>query len=143
MEKIFYLLICFTLLLSIAFPCYHNDVVYADDKEMEDEEIYGNLNFDLENKEQLAANRVPGELLIKFKAPADVPGKEKQLQKEIDKVNKIDFIEDLGVYRVKVEDLEKDPNAVLNRLKNNRFIEYVEPNYIMDYSLPSPFGSIE
>ena len=30
------------------------------------------------------------------------------------------------------EDLSKNPNAVLNRFKNNRFVEYVEPDYTFE-----------
>ena len=84
---------------------------------------------EFDNSAELAAEYVSDEIIIKFKEPWQVPGKEKQLQKEIDKVAKVGFVEYLGVYVVKVDDLEKNPNAVLNRFKNNNYIEYVEPNY--------------
>ena len=87
-----------------------------------------------ENLEQLSADRVLNEIIIKFVDPADVPGKEKQLQNEINKVKKIGFVEEVDAYVVRIDDLEKNPNAVLNRFKNNRFIEYIEPNYILNLS---------
>ena len=97
----------------------------------DDSEIYTDLSFDAENTAQLAnATFVSDEIIIKFKEPWQVPGKEKQLQHEIEKFEKIGFVEELDVYIVKFDDLDKNPNAVLNRLKNNKYIEYVEPNYI-------------
>ena len=102
---------------------------------LNEEDVYDNLSFDLENADQLSAKRVPGQVIIKFKNPDVVPGKEKQLQNEIDKMEKVGFVTVLDTFVVRIEDMEKDPNAVLNRLKNNRFIEYVEPDYILDYSL--------
>ena len=98
----------------------------------DDVEIYNNDVYDAENADQLSGGEyVLDEIIIKFKEPWQVPGKEKQLQHEIEKVSKVGFVESLGVYVVKVEDLDKNPNAVLNRFKNNKYIEYVEPNYIM------------
>ena len=97
-----------------------------------EEEIYGDESFDEENAAQLeGAEYITGEIIIKFKEPWQVPGKEKQLRHEIEKVEKVGFVEVLGVYVVKADDLDKNPNAVLNRFKNNKYIEYVEPNYIM------------
>ena len=55
----------------------------------------------------MEANRVLEELIIKFVDPSDLPGKERQLRKEIDKVRKIGFVEKLGFYVVKVDDLER------------------------------------
>ena len=96
-----------------------------------DSDIYGNDSYDAENNAQLAgAEYISNEIIIKFKEPGQVPGKEKQLQHEIEKVEKVGFVEGLGVYVVKVDDLGKNPNAVLNRFKNNKYIESVEPNYI-------------
>jgi len=108
---------------------YYEEEVY----EPSEADIYDNMYFDLENADQLEGKRKPDEIVIKFKDASEVPGFEKQLQREIDKVQKIGFIGALGVYVVQVEDLERNPNAVLNRFKNNRFIEYVEPNYILDH----------
>ena len=112
-----------------------SDPVFEEAYEMDAADINDNMFFDLENAEQLEAKRTPDEIVIKFKDPSEVRGFEKQLQREIDKVQKIGFVEALGVYVVNVDDLEKNPNAVLNRFKNNRFVEYVEPNYTMDFSL--------
>ena len=103
-------------------------------EEISDNETPLSVDYYEENFEQLEAPRVLDEIIIKFVDPADVPGKEKQLEHEIEKVQKVGFVEALGVYVVRVEDLEKNPNAVLNRFKNNRFIEYIEPNYTLDYS---------
>ena len=99
---------------------------------VEDEpDLYGSQLFDSENTEQLSGERVLNEILIKFKSPSQVPGKEKQLRHEIGKFEKIGFVEGLDVYVVRMDELEKNPNAVLNRLKNNKYIEYVEPNYVI------------
>ena len=103
--------------------------------DLNENDIYDNLSFDLENAEQLAVKRVPGQVIIKFKDPDDVHGKEKLLQHEIDKMEKIGYVAVLDAFVVRINEMENDPNATLNRLKNNRFIEYVEPDYIWDYSL--------
>ena len=105
------------------------------DKGDDDSEIYGDEIFDEENAEQLQADYILDELIIKFKDPEQVPGKERQLQREIEKVQHIGFVEDLGLYVIKADDLRRDPNAVLNRYKNNRYVEYVEPNYIMSLDI--------
>ena len=96
-----------------------------------DSEIYDDESYDAENAEQLQGEYVIDEIIVKFKEPWQVPGKEKQLQREIAKVQKLGFVENLDVYVISVEDLSRNPNAVLNRYKNNRYIEYVEPNYVM------------
>ena len=102
----------------------------------DESEIYGNDSFDAENSSQLSSGEyVLDEIIIKFKEPGQVPGKEKQLQHEIEKVEKVGLVESLGLYVVKAEDLEKNPNAVLNRFKNNKYIEYVEPNYKIEFEL--------
>ncbi|MCL2164170.1 MAG: S8 family serine peptidase, partial [Oscillospiraceae bacterium] len=98
----------------------------------EDSEIYDDYLYEDEINAQLAGDEYAlDEIIIKFKEPWQVPGKEKQLQQEIDKVKKVGFVEGLGVYVVKIEELDKNPNAILNRFKNNKYIEYVEPNYIL------------
>ena len=74
------------------------------------------------------------EIIIKFVDPSTVPGKEDQLQREIAKYERIGFVEVLDVYVIKAADLAKNPEAVLNRFKNNKFIEYVEPNYIAKFN---------
>jgi len=94
------------------------------------------LDYYDENMEQIEAERVLNEIVIKFVDPANIlPNEEKQYLREIAKVQKIGFVEALGFYVVKVDDLERNPNAVLNRFKNNRFIEYIEPNYTLGFSL--------
>jgi len=100
--------------------------------EYDESEIYGNISFDAENVRQLESEYVLNEIIIKFVDPETVPGKEKQLQHEINKLEKIGFVEGLGAYIIRVEDLTRNPNAILNRYKNNKFIEYVEPNYILN-----------
>jgi len=108
-----------------------------EDNEIEDDEsdIYGNNSYDADNAAQLSGGEyILDEIIIKFKEPGQVPGKEKQLQHEIEKVEKVGFVEELGVYVVKVGELEKNPNAVLNRFKNNKYIESVEPNYTLAFN---------
>ena len=138
MKKIFALFLYSSLLFLIITPAFsvnqNDELFYEDDYELEDEFIYDNMFFDLENADQLEANRVSDEIIIKFVDFSDVPGKEKQLQNEIDKVKKIGFIETLDAYVIQVEDLARNPNAIFNRFKNNRFVQYIEPNYLFDYS---------
>ena len=97
-----------------------------------DSEIYGDESFDAENALQLREEYIMDEFIVKFKEPSQVPGKEKQLNREIAKIQKIGFVENLGLYVVKTEELNKSPNAVLNRYKNNKYVEYIEPNYILE-----------
>jgi len=89
------------------------------------------ISFDAENARQLQGEYVLDEIIVKFVDPSQVPGRERQLQREIARVERIGFVEGLGVYVIKVDDLARNPNAVLNRFKNNRFVEYVEPNYTL------------
>lgn len=99
-----------------------------------EEEIYTDELFDDENAAQLEdAEYVLDEIIVKFKDRSDVPGKEKQLRHEIEKLEKIGFVEALDVYVIKAEDFGQDPNGILNRFKNNKYIEYVEPNYKLAY----------
>jgi len=108
-----------------------------------DEDIFANLSFDAENAAQLnGAEYVLDEIIIKFKPPSDpsIAGKEKQLQHEIQKVEKVGFVEGLGVYVVKVDGLSNNANAVLNRFKNNKYIEYVEPNYTLQTDSIEPLS---
>lgn len=155
MKRLLTLLLCLCVLLS-AFPSslaytgegnefsdtlidesnVDSDVIWVEDEQIplteiveDEDDLYGSLSFDAENTVQLAGEYVSDQILIKFKEPWQVPGKEKQLQHEIDKFEKIGFVEGLGVYVVKLDELDKNPNSVLNRLKNNKYVEYVEPNY--------------
>jgi len=88
------------------------------------------IDFFNENSIQLAGEYVLDEIVIKFKSPQQVPGRERHLQRQIDRMRKVTYVEVLDVYVIKVDDMRRDPNAVLNRFKNNRFVEYVEPNYV-------------
>ena len=88
---------------------------------------------------QLANNDYePNVIIIKFKDPGQIPAnKHKQYNDEIDKVEKWGFKDEYagGYYIVKIDELEKNMNAALNRFKNSGFIEYVEPNYIGSFDL--------
>ena len=104
----------------------------GDEPEDNESDVYDTLVFDDENEAQLSSGEyVMDEIIIKFKEPWQVPGKERQLRREIEKAEKIAFVEDLGLYVIKAADLNKNPNAVLNRLKNNKYVEFVEPNYVL------------
>jgi len=97
-----------------------------------DNDVYGKDTFDQENAAQIAQGEyVFDEIIVKFKEPWQVPGKEKQLQHEIEKIGKADYIDGLNVYVIKVEDLKRNPNSVLNRYKNNKYIEAVDLNYTL------------
>lgn len=80
---------------------------------------------------QLLGEYEPNVIIIKFKDPGQFPGREKQYQDAVDKVLRTGF-EEIGerTYLVQTDELSRDPRGVLNRFKNNRYIEYVEPNYI-------------
>ena len=97
------------------------------DEFFEDDDIYGDEVFDNTYESE---HSFPDELIIKFWPISEFPGKEKQYQDEINKLQKIGFIEGLDAYIVRIDDLSQNLNAVLNRFKNSRFIEYVEPNYL-------------
>lgn len=86
---------------------------------------------EMETDTQLSYEYEPNVIIIQFKARAGFAGKEKQYDDEVAKVLGTGF-ELIGqdTYLVKMEELSKNPNAVLNRFKNNQFIEYVEPNYL-------------
>jgi len=72
------------------------------------------------------------ELIVSFYDRSLFPGEEKQYDDEVTKVLKdgLLVVSD-NVYVVRAEDLSRNPNAVINRFKNSKFIEYVEPNYTM------------
>ena len=99
-------------------------------EEDEEEDIYDDEDFTAENAQQLASESVPNQYIVKFVEPWQVPGKEKQLAHEIEKFNKIGYIDGLGAYVIDLDDLNMNPNGALNRLKNNKYIESVEPNYL-------------
>ena len=73
------------------------------------------------------------EIIIEFFDKAQFPGKEKQYDDEVEKVIKDGLsVVCKNVYVVKAEGLSKNPNAVLNRFKNSKFIKNVEPNYTVN-----------
>ena len=124
MKKILSTILCFTLMiapLQISFA--------ASD---EDEGIAGEYAFDegIDNENEYVLD----EIIIKFFDRSLFPGREKQYDSEVAKVLRdgLSVVMD-NVYVVKAEDLTRNPNAVLNRFKNSKFIEYVEPNYIADF----------
>ena len=88
------------------------------------------LSFTTNAAEGDQESEILDEIIIKFFDKSLVPGKEKQYDDEVAKVLKDGiFVVTDNVYVVKAEDLSKNPNAVLNKYKNSKFIEYVEPNY--------------
>ena len=76
------------------------------------------------------------EIIVKFFDRSQFPGREKQYDDEVAKILKdgLSIVTD-NVYVVKADGLKRNPNAFLNRFKNSKFIEYVEPNYIAYYNL--------
>jgi len=92
------------------------------------------IAFDTENAGQLNdAEYVLDEIIIGFYPREYFPGKEKQYDNEVAKVLKdgLAIVDGKNnVYLVQSDDFLKNPNATLNRFKNSRFIEYVEPNYL-------------
>jgi len=81
-------------------------------------------------------NEMLDEIIIKFFDRSMFPDKEKQYDDEVNKVLKDGLsVVTENVYVVKAVDLSKNPNAVLNRYKNSKFIEYVEPNYVRQSNL--------
>ena len=100
-----------------------------------DSDIYGDESFDEENAEQLQGEYAIDEIIVKFIDPEQYPDMADQIQREINKVEKIGVVDTLGVYVIRVEDFEDDPNTVLNDFKNNKYVEYVEPNYVMESGL--------
>ena len=102
------------------------------DPDIYDVESYESGLYDWETSIQLAQEFEPNVLLVKFHPRSMFPGKEKQYQDAVEQVTKwgFEYIEAIDTYVVYVEDMAKNPNAALNRFKNNRFIELVEPNYL-------------
>lgn len=74
---------------------------------------------------------VQNQLIIGFKDISEFRGKEKQYRDEVEKVKKLQLQEiDNNTFAIKADDLQKNPISVVNRFKNSRFVEYVEPNYL-------------
>lgn len=79
-----------------------------------------------------AHERIIDDVIIKFHDKSLFLGKEKQYDNEIRKILKDGFsLVTKNVYMVKIEEMARNPNAVLNRLKASIFIQYAEPNYIV------------
>ena len=89
------------------------------------------VDFTEENLEQLAHEYVMDEIIIKFIDESEVPARElRRYHRERARFEKVNYVEGLDVYVIKVSEMRRDPNAVLNRYKNNKYIEYAEPNYV-------------
>jgi len=91
---------------------------------------------DRETNMQLRFDHEPNAIIIKFHPRSMFSGKEHQYDQAVDQVLRWGFryesIDGLdNSYVVYSEEFDKNPNAVMNRFKNNRFIEYVEPNFIL------------
>ena len=125
------------LLLTMA-----TGTVFAAENTGLDPEIYDLASLeagihDQDTGMQLSQDYEPNVLLIKFYPQSMFPGKEQQYRTAVEQVTRwgFDYIEGIDTYVVYIDELEKNPNAVLNRFKNNRFIDFVEPNYIGDLDL--------
>ncbi|MCL1809949.1 MAG: DUF5011 domain-containing protein [Clostridiales bacterium] len=86
-----------------------------------------------------AADDEPGgemldQIIIMFFERSNFPGKEKQYDDEVAKVRRdgLSVVAD-NVYVVKAEGLSKNPNAILNKYKNSKFVMYAEPNFKGDF----------
>ena len=93
---------------------------------------------DRETDKQLSETHEPNAIIIKFLPRSMFPGKEHQYNQAVDQVLRWGFnyepINGLDdTYVVYTDEFEKNPNAVMNRFKNNRFIEYVEPNFLVAF----------
>lgn len=117
----------FSLLLAVTGPAL---AAATPDNEDYDLEALESGKYDWETNLQLREDYEPNVIIIKFKDPAQFPGKEKQYNDAVSKVLATGF-EEIGerTYLVQTEELTRDPRGVLNRFKNNRYIEYVEPNF--------------
>ena len=105
------------------------------------DDFYSDFSFDSENAREIAeAEYDINTIIISFRDVSEFPGKEKQYWNEVEKVTAwgMDYIDALDAYVVAIEDLDKNPNAVLNRFKNSKFIESVELNYLADFCIVTP-----
>ena len=89
------------------------------------------FNIDLKQKHDIDA------IIIKFRDKNLFIDKEHQYNQAIQQVLKWGFKSDplYGVDNAFViynDEIEKNPNAIINRFKNNEFIEYVELNYLCE-----------
>ena len=77
---------------------------------------------------------IPDEVIIKLRDISEFPGQERQYRQTIARLNRAGIYPELENHNTYVirEDMLRNPRAVLNRWKNHEFIEYAEPNYIME-----------
>lgn len=117
----------FILLLTLSGPAWAAPAPSGEDYDLEALE---SGKYDWETDLQLREDYEPNVIIIKFKDPARFSGREKQYQDAVNKVLRTGF-EEIGerTYLVEIDELSRDPRAVLNRFKSNRYVEYVEPNY--------------
>jgi len=117
--------------------------IYEPDDIMEDEtdeieiieddeyEVEILIDFSEENLEQLSHEYVMDEIIIKFIDESEVPERElRRYHRERARFEKVNYVEGLDVYVIRVSEMRRKPNAVLNSYKNNKYREYAEPNYI-------------
>lgn len=130
MKRALPFLLLSALLLAMVGPAYAAAGENLSPEEY-DLETLESGKYDWETDLQLSAEYEPNVIIIKFKDPSEFPGQEKQYNDAVDKVLRTGF-EEIGerTYLVKTDELTRNPNGVLNRFKNNRYVEYVEPNYI-------------
>lgn len=117
----FFLLL--SLLLAVTCPAFaaQGEALSPEDYDLE---ALDSGKYDWETELQLMEDYEPNVIIIKFKDPAQFPGREKQYRNAVDKVLRTGF-EEIGerTYLVETEELTRDPNAVLNRFKNNRYVD--------------------
>lgn len=130
MKRALPFLLLSALLLVMVGPAYAAAGENLSPEEYDLEELESGMH-DWETDLQLSAEYEPNVIIIKFKDPSEFPGREKQYNDAVDKVLRTGF-EEIGerTYLVQTDELTRNPNGVLNRFKNNRYVEYVEPNYI-------------
>lgn len=130
MKRALPFLLLSALLLAMVGPAY---AAAGEDLSPEEYDLEGleSGKYDWETDLQLSAEYEPNVIIIKFKDPAQFPGREKQYNDAVKKVLGTGFKEIAQrTYLVETDELTRNPSAVLNRFKNNRYVEYVEPNYI-------------
>jgi len=126
MKKIIATILCITLIMApLPLSFAAQDV---------DEGIAGEYEFD----EGIDKEYILDEIIIKFFDRSLFAGREKQYDNEVAKVLRdgLSVITD-NVYVVRAEDLSRNPDAIINRFKNSKYVEYVEPNYITEFDATS------
>jgi len=102
-----------------------------------DSSVIEELSSDKLDNNVIQEKFVSDQILVKFKDISYFPGEEKQYWDEVEKLTKFctaDYIEEIDTYIIETENLLKNPNAVLNRFKNSKFIEIAELNSIEEPS---------